>query len=51
VPVDAARDTISRLLVEQRSAERVDRLARELAKAHVSQKKPELVEKLDVPAF
>ncbi len=51
VPVEAARDTIARLLVEKRSAERIDQLARELSKAHVSEKKPELVDKIDVPAF
>lgn len=51
VPLEAARDTIVRLLLEKRLTERIDALTRDLAKTHVSQKAPELVDKIDVPAF
>jgi peptidyl-prolyl cis-trans isomerase C len=51
VPLDAARETITRLLIEERASARLDALTTELAKAQVSQKTPALVENVDVPAF
>lgn len=51
VPLDAARPTIVRLLLEERTAKRIDALAAELAKSRVSAKNPALVEQLEVPDF
>jgi peptidyl-prolyl cis-trans isomerase C len=51
ISLDDARPTILRLLLEERTATRIDRLVTELGAQHVSAKNPTPVERIEVPAF
>ncbi len=51
IPLEAARPTVVRLLLEERASKRIDALVQGLHQAHVSGNTPALVEKLEVSAF